>query len=214
MKRLVVLFVLLAAAAAHAELSAFLGVAQFRMPENGVYWNDNQSYDKRMTPPVGGLRWDSQEWAVQYTAFGRVEIDAMAVTYDAPHPGGFDGSNSTCVGKCAPSARWKVHSDVHCLAGLRKFVSGNWTYELGANLCEIRTNGHVHYTDLSQLQPDYHYPESVRLSLGPVVGVQYRVGESTQIMAQYMRIEGQGHTATPEAFGCAGQWLIAVRQSF
>ena len=203
---------------AHAEISAFLGIAQFRMPENGVYWNDNQSYDKRMTPPVGGLRWDSKHWAVQYTAFGRVETNALAVTYDAPHPGGFDGSNSTCTGPCAPLARWKMWSDVQCVAGLYKHkLSARWSIEGGANLCEVRTNGYVHYTDPSQLQPDYHYREGRSLSLGPVVGLQYRVGNDLHIMAQYMRIEGRatdGGNGTPANFGPDAQWILAMRQSF
>lgn len=202
-------------AASAGEVSIVGGVARADKPDDGIYYNSNQPHDVRLTPPFIGLRYDADWWAVQYTAFGTFETNAVAVTADAPAQGGYIANTGTCVGgTCAPTARWKMYSDVQCLAGLLKY---RWTQDVtlegGVNLCEIKTWGHVEYSPPDP-QPWYNYPHGRTLDLGPVIGLQYRVDNEWAVLAQYMRIEGRGDNGgngTPANFREHGTWLLGLK---
>lgn len=196
MKRFIILCLLcFATLSAHSQVSILAGVARFNKPSDGVYWNMNQPHDAFMTPAVLGLRYDtarrgSYSLALQYTHFGTVKMDALAVTTDAPYQGGYIADTGTCVGTCAELARWKMESETQSIAliGVKHF--GAWSFEAGLNVYEIRTKGHVENLDGSFR---FQYKEGRALDYGPMFGVAYSNGPWAGRF-QVWRMEGKGHT--------------------
>jgi hypothetical protein len=205
MKTLIALiFALLSSFSFAGEYTVMGGVSVFKMPGNGTYWNNNQPYDKDMTPAAFALRYDSGKegysWALQYTHFGEVKLDALAVSTDEPYQGGFVPGNSTCVGKCAPLYRWKMRSDAQSIALIGIKNVGAWSFEAGLNLYEVKTSGNV---------PDipYDYPEARYLDVLPMFGIGYRSGPwSIKVQQWFMPAPG----VTPQAFNESGTTTILV----
>lgn len=197
----VVFLVLMACCVASSragEFTALGGVAHFNKPHDGIYWNHNQPHDVRMTTPAFGLRydtermWGSYSFGVQYTNFGTVKMDARAVTKDAPEAGGYIQDAGTCVGTCAPLARWKMQTDVQSVAFIGTKHWGRWSLEFGANVFETKTSGYVHEYD-NNPAGRFNYSSSRYLGVGPVAGVAYRSG-AWSVRAQLWRMEGRAIT--------------------
>jgi hypothetical protein len=226
MKTLITLiFALLSSFSFAGEYTVMGGVSIFKEPGNGTYWNNNQPYDKDMTPEAFALRYDSDKkegysWGVQYTHFGLVKMDAMAVLTDEPYPGGFIPGNSLCTGPCAPLRRWRMHSDAQSIALIGVKHVGNWSFEVGLNLYEVKTGGDVHSPNYVLQNGswvsapgnfDYNYPEARYLDVMPMFGIGYRSGPwSIKIQEWFMPGPGE----TPPAFTEKGTTTILVGYSW
>lgn len=171
-----------------AQVSIMGGVAKFEKPHDGIYWNHNQSHDMELTPPVWGARYDWDNWAIQYTNFGTVRTNALAVSEDAPRPGGYIGGTGQCVGTCAPLWRWKMESETQSLAFIRKWKFGNWIPEIGLNVFEIKTKGY--FADGNVIMNTYK--PARWLDVGPMAGIAYKVNDRFSIHYQIWRMEGKG----------------------
>lgn len=202
-----------ASTAKAGDWSVMGGAAFFQPPQSGIYWNDNQPHDNFVTPAAWAIRFDTAPvwgaWnaAVQYTNFGTVKINSLAVTADAPQQGGYDPNTGGCVGPCAPLARWKMESEVQSIAfmGVRRF--NRWTLEAGLNVYEVKTRGDVLYKNGSS----YTYPSARFLDVGPMAGVGYQSGPWS-VHAQLWRMEAKGDT--PGAFNEKYQWTLMAGYSF
>lgn len=206
------------------------GVSKFQAPGTGTYWNHNQAHDNFMTPAAVGLRYETERsgsisYAVQYTHFGAVTIDALAVLTDAPFPGGFDPETGGCTGPCAPLRRWKMRSDPQSVAVTMSKHFGKWSLEAGLNLYEVKTSGVVTETPESaaygiaypkhdlgvSADGQYHYPDARFLYLMPMLGIAYRDGPwSVRVQTWLMPTAGE----TPAAFSEIGIFTFLVGYTF
>lgn len=181
---------------AKAGVTLLVGVSQFHKPADGIYWNVNQEESNQMTPPAAAIRWDSKRhgaWSagVQYTWFGRVSMDAYAVTVDAPGNGGYiPDSGGQCVGSCASLAQWHMSSETQSVAFTVSRHFGGFSLEAGANVYEIRTKG---YVNNYQGNPTgfFQYKEARYLDVGPMIGAAYQSGPWS-VRLQLWRMEGKG----------------------
>jgi hypothetical protein len=211
MKYLIAFALLVVSVIAQAgEFTVMGGVSMFRPPDSGTYWNNNQAYDNFMTPAAVGLRYDtttsgSISYGVQYTHFGEVKMDALAVSAEPPTIGGYDPSTGSCVGgTCAPLRRWRMHSDTQSIALIATKHYGNWSVEGGINVYEVKTGGNV--PDLN-----YQYPDARFLYATPMFGGAYRSGPWS-IRAQVWIMPTTGET--PAAFHEKGAATVMVGYTF
>jgi len=190
------------------------GMSHFTAPDSGTYWNNNQPYDNFMNPAAFGLRYDtdtkdSWSFGIQYTHFGEVKMDALAVLTDAPYPGGYDPATGGCTGgECKPLRRWRMRSDAQSLAfiGAKHFT--RWSLEGGLNIYEVKTAGNVLDTDGSSF---YKYKEARYLDVLPMFGVGYMNAPwSFRLQQWFMYAPGE----TPEAFNQKGTTTVLVGYSF
>ena len=196
---LMVLAVCIASQNAKADVTIMAGVSQFHKPSDGLYWNVNQPETNQMTPPAAAIRWDSKRHGalsagVQYTWFGRVTMDAYAVTVDAPFQGGYiPDSGGQCVGTCASLAQWHMSSETQSVAFTVSRHFGSFSLEAGANVYEIRTKG---YVNNYQGNPGgfFQYKEARYLGVGPMIGTAYQSGPWS-VRLQVWRMEGKGDPA-------------------
>jgi len=216
---------------AHAgEFTIMGGASMFKAPDTGTYWNANQEHDTFMTPAAVGLRWDTDKqgsisYGIQYTHFGEVKIDALAVLTDAPFPGGYDGTTGLCTGPCAPLRRWRMNSEVQSVAFIVTKHYDKWSIEVGANLYEAKTDGNVIETreseDYGFAHPVfnlgtngkgyYQYPSARFLYIMPMFGVGYRDGPwSVRTQLWFMPTNGD----TLAAFSEKGTLTILAGYSF
>lgn len=195
--------------ASAGEFTLMAGAAFFQPPQDGTYWNVNQSHDNFMTPAAYGVRYDSGTIAVQYTNFGKVQTNAMAVTTDWPYPGGYDPNTQDCHGTCKPLARWKMQSETQSVAIMVVKRMGNWSLEAGVNVYEVKTMGHVEYSDGST----FKYKTARYLDVGPMAGVGYKKG-AWSVRAQLWFMEGKGDPndgyVPPGDFNASYQWSLLV----
>jgi len=195
------------------------GVAQFNSPHDGIYWNKNQPHDHQMTPLVFALRYDVKgliegySFGVQYTNFGEVKTDSVAVTKDAPEAGGYDPATGSCVGACAVTARWKMKSETQSVAFIGTKHFGQWSLEGGLNVFEVKTRGAVEYQDGST----FNYTPTRYLGVGPMAGVGYRSGNwITKLQLWRMEgraVSGEGKSA-PAAYKEDYQVTVMVGYQF
>lgn len=180
---------------AKAGVTVLAGVAKFNKPADGVYWNVNQPESNQMTPPAAAIRWDGARhgaWSagVQYTWFGRVSMDAYAVTLDAPANGGYiPNSGGQCVGTCAPLAQWHMSSETQSVAFTMSRHFGGFSLEAGANVYEVRTKGYVNNYQNSP-SGSFQYKEARYLDVGPMIGAAYQSGPWS-VRGQVWRMEGK-----------------------
>jgi len=195
------------------------GVARFNQPHDGIYWNHNQPHDHRMLTPAFGLRydtgriWEDYSFGVQYTNFGTVTMNSLAVTTDAPYEGGYIPGAGTCVGTCAALARWKMKTETQSVAFIGARHWGRWSLEIGANVFETRTSGYVDYTDGTT----YRYSHTNFVDVGPMAGAAYRRGPWS-VRAQLWRMEGRTikgqKDSAPAAFNENFQATLMVGYTF
>lgn len=196
-----------------AELTVMAGFAQFEPPSDGVYWNVNQPHDMTLTPAAAAIRYDSGAFALQYTYFGTVKVDALAVSVDAPDPGGYVRGEGRCIGTCAPLARWKMQTETQSVALIYVKRFGPWSVEGGANLYETRTKGHVEHLNGAV----WNYKEGRYLDVGPMAGLGYQ-GGPWSVRFQIWRMEGKGTPGDgaipPAAFSQNYQATLMAGYSF
>lgn len=201
------------------DFTVLAGVAKFNQPHDGIYWNKNQPHDHRMNTPVFGLRydtgrkWDVYSFGVQYTHFGNVQMDSMAVTKDAPDDGGYIPNTGTCVGTCAPLARWRMNTWTESISFIGTRHWGAWSVDVGLNLYETKTRGYVNYGDTST----FLYANTNHTDVGPMFGVTYRNGVWS-LRWQLWRMEGRAITgashSAPAAFNENYQTTLLVGRTF
>lgn len=180
----------LAAGADAQGFSMLGGVTKHGAPPDGTYWNANQPHDFKLTTPSVGIRWDSERmayntsFAVQYTYHGTAKTDALAVSVDAPHPGGYiQGSGGQCVGTCADLAQWKMRTRTQGVTFTGSKHWGKWSIEAGLNVYNTVTSGTVNYQNGTQ----YHYATHNYIGIGELFGVMYQDGDFfIQLRALFM----------------------------
>lgn len=193
MKKIIAIATLCASMSAIAgDVTLLGGIAQFQPPTDGVYWNKNQEHKMDMRLPAAGIRWDSKQtngysFGVQYTYFGKVKIDAYAVSVDAPEPGGYDAGTQSCVGPCAPLGVWHMTSEVDSIAFIGSKHVGNWSFEAGWNFFQVKTSGYVNYPSGG---PVFNYKGITYVDSNPMAGVTYRDGMAS-VRLQIWRMEGK-----------------------
>jgi hypothetical protein len=173
-----VLFLVASACEVRAgEFTVMGGASFFRPPETGTYWNNNQSYVNNFTPLAYALRYDmaqkdSYSLGVQYTNFGEVTMDDMAVSVDGPATGGYLPATGGCVGPCASLYRFRMKSSAQSVAMLAVKHWGNWSLEGGVNIYEVKTSG------IATAGPTliYRFPDTTFVYAMPVLGAAYRQG--------------------------------------
>lgn len=172
---------LLALPAFAGEFSLLAGATRFGEPSDGTYWNKNQQHDfSGLNQIAYGARWESDRLpfntaiSVQYTNFGESKTNALAVTVDAPYPGGYiPESGGQCVGTCAPLARWVMRGEAQSVSlGINKYF-GNFGIEWAAAFSETRTTGYVDNLDGSRR---YTYASGHGLEMNEMFGVSYHKG--------------------------------------
>lgn len=198
---LFILALCVAGTADHARANVTLlgGVSVFQKPSDGLYWNHNQQNSFDLNPLAAGIRWDSKRsgnWSVgvQYTHFGEMRVNALAVSQDAPEAGGYVPNEGTCTGPCAELARWKMTTETQSVAFILTRHVGNWSFDVGANVYETHTKGHVVFENSgSWIWP---YKEGRWLDVSPMAGVTYQHGPWSARF-QYWRMEGRGSPTDP-----------------
>jgi len=195
------------------DFSLLAGIAKVGSPDDGTYWNRNQQHTIKLTNPVVGVRYDTTPspggWgvAVQAVHYGAQSIDAMAVTMDAPHAGGYDPKTGGCVGACAPLARWVMQSETSALSVLATKHWGKWSAGIGLNVFEVKTSGYVEFESGSV----WRYPSVRYLDVGPIVEVGYSIDKRLTLRGQAMAMEGRG--ATPSV-STGNTYSLLVSRSF
>lgn len=200
--------------AINGDITLMGGLAHFLKQDDGTYWNRNQPADIQLMSPAAGVRYDSGWMAVQYTYFGMARVSALAVTLDAPHPGGYDRIAGACVGTCAELARWKVETETQSLAVIGVKRWGGWSVEGGVNIFEARTKANVVNTDGSLR---FQYKENRYLDYGPMFGFAYQSGPWS-LRAQFWKMEGRSKPGEDEiaqgAFGAGWQQTLLAGYTF
>ena len=201
MNRTFWLFILALCVGGQADAGVTLlgGVSVFQKPSDGVYWNHNQANSFDLNPMAAGIRWDSKRrgnWSagVQYTNFGEMRVNALAVSKDAPATGGYIADSGTCVGTCAELGRWKMTTETQSVAFILTRHVGNWSFDVGANIYETLTKGHVIFEESGGWI--WPYKEGRWLDIGPMAGVTYQDGPWSARF-QYWRMEGRGSPDDP-----------------
>jgi hypothetical protein len=195
-----------------AEVTIMGGVFFGRPPETGTYWNsNNDQYVNNMTPPAFALRYDTDKrngwsYGVQYTHFGTVRMDAMAVGADAPEPGGYIPETGGCVGPCRPLFRWRMESETKGISAIMTRHFNDWSFEGGLNIYEAKTKG-----NWTGHGGRYDYPNTTYLGIMPMLGGTYTDGKlSLHAQVWWMPTPGW----TPAAFTEDAQMTLLVGYSF
>lgn len=202
MKKFLAIVCLLFATAANSQgFSIIGGMTKFGGPPDGVYWNVGKDNARKLERPAIGLRWDSERlrwntsFAVQYTYFGTATVNALAVTVDAPDPGGYlANTGGQCVGTCAPLARWVMKSRAQSIAFIGAKHFGDWSLEGGLNVYETKTSGRVIY----QSGRVWNYKDQRYLGIDSMFGVGYRVSKNVMVRYQVWYLDGPCNTSVPE----------------
>lgn len=187
--------------AAGQGFSILAGATKFGQPSDGVYWNINQENDRKLEDKALGLRWDSERlrWntsiAVQYTHFGKATVNALAVTRDAPDPGGYlADTGGQCVGTCAPLAQWIMKSKAQSLAFIGSKHFWGLSIEAGLNVYEAKTSGRVIFEN----GRIWHYTSQRYLGLDQMLGLSYKFGNNVTLRYQAWFMDGPFNTSKPE----------------
>lgn len=195
------------------EFTILGGLAKFVPQDDGTYWNRNQPSEMKLISPAAAIRYEGRSGeyglALQYTYFGVATVDALAVTKDAPDPGGYDRIAGACVGPCAELARWKVESEAQSIAIIGAIYFERLMLEAGLNLYEVRTKANVVNTNGSLR---FQYKENRFLDWGPMLGIGYFFDPSWSIRAQFWKMEGRSKPGEDEiaqaAFGAGFQTTL------
>jgi hypothetical protein len=213
MKKLFLLIALLASNAFAGEFGVMAGAWFSRPPDTGTYWNNNQSYVNNMTPASFGFRYDSDisangwSYAVQYTDFGTVTMDAMAVSHDVVDPDGYNPATGTCAITCAPSYRWVMKTKTQSVALIGTKHWGKWSLEGGLNLYETKTSGDV-------ITPTFvfHYPGADYMYIMPMLGAAYQFDKNWSLHSQVWWMTAPGDV--PAAFTSDATATVHLKYNF